>query len=120
MRGFNKYGNGLDAIKLLTPYSVKDSGPIAYAELPGNVPDVICIDNAIEQFKCLGIDRPLVTTDTGYCNERNLCELCRRNMKFLRLVDTDVKTGWLAVDTLRKSLESMGRSVHSTTMCREP
>ena len=107
-RGFNKYGNGLDAIKLLTPYSVKDSEPIEHAEQPGNVPDVICIDNAIEQFKCLGIDRPLVTTDTGYCNERNLCEPCRRNMKFLRLVDTDVKTGWLAVDTLRKSLESMG------------
>ena len=107
-RGFNKDGDGLDTIKLLTLYSVRDEEPIAYAKQPGNVPDVICIDNAIEQFKCLGTDRPLVATDTGYCSERNLCELCRRNMKFLTLVDTDVKMARTAVDTLREALESMG------------
>ena len=107
-RGFNKDGDGLDTVKLLTLYSVKDEEPIAFAKQPGNIPDVICIDNAIGQFKCLGIDRPLVTTDTGYCSERNLCELCRRNMKFLTLVDTDVKMARTAVDTLRGELESMG------------
>jgi len=107
-RGFNKDRDGLDTIKLLTLYSVKDEEPIAYAKQPGNVPDVICIDNAIEQFKCFDIDRPLVTTDTGYCSESNLCELCRRNMKFLTLVDTDAKIARMAVDTLREQLESMG------------
>ncbi len=107
-RGFNKDRDGLDTIKLLTLYSVKDEEPIAYAKQPGNVPDVICIDNAIEQFKCFGIDRPLVTTDTGYCSEANLCELCRRNMKFLTLVDTDTKLARMAVDSQRVELESMG------------
>jgi len=107
-RGFNKDRDGLDTIKLLTLYSVKDEEPIAYAKQPGNIPDVICIDNAIEQFKCLDIDRPLVTTDTGYCSESNLCELCRRNMKFLTLVDTDTKIARMAVDSLRGELESMG------------
>ena len=111
--GFNKEGDGLNAVKLLTLYSVKDEEPIAYAKQPGNVPDVICIDNAIEQFKCLGIDRPLVTTDTGYCSERNLCELCRRNMKFLTLVDTDTKMARAAVDALRKELESMAAAFPS-------
>jgi len=107
-RGFNKDRDGLDTIKLLTLYSVKDEEPIAYAKQPGNVPDVICIDNAIEQFKCFDIDRPLVTTDTGYCSKQNLCELCRRNMKFLTLVDTDLKIARMAVDSLRGKLESMG------------
>ncbi len=107
-RGFNKERDGLDTVKLLTLYSVKDEEPIAFAKQPGNIPDVICIDNAVGQFKCLGIDRPLVTTDTGYCSEQNLCELCRRNMKFLTLVDTDVKMARAAVDTLREELESMG------------
>ena len=69
---------------------------------------MICIGNAIEQFKCLDIDRPLVTTDTGYCSEANLGELCRRNTKFLTLVDTDVKMARTAVDSLRGELESMG------------
>lgn len=116
-RGFNKDGDGLDTIKLLTLYSVRDEEPIAYAKQPGNVPDVICIDNAIEQFKCLGIDRPLVATDTGYCSERNLCELCRRNMKFLTLVDTDVKMARMACG---RRLNPWGRSVRSTAMCQEP
>jgi len=107
-RGFNKDRDGLDTIKLLTLYSVKDEEPMAYAKQPGNVPDVICIDNAIEQFKCLNIDRPLVTTDTGYCSETNLRELCRRNMKFLTLVDTDAKIARMAVDTLREQIEAMG------------
>lgn len=107
-RGFNKERDGLDTIKLLTLYSVKDEEPIAYAKQPGNIPDVICIDNAIEQFKCFDIDRPLVTTDTGYCSEQNLCELCRRNMKFLTLVDTDARMARMAVDSQRAELESMG------------
>ena len=107
-QGFNKDRDGLATIKLLTLYSVKDEEPMAYAKQPGNVPDVICIGNAIEQFKCLDTDRPLVTTDTGYCSEANLCELCRRNMKFLTLVDTDVKMARTAVDSLRGELESMG------------
>ena len=107
-RGFNKEKDGLDTIKLLTLYSVKDEEPIAYSKQPGNIPDVICIDNAIMQFKCLGIDKPLVTTDTGYCSEQNLCELCRRNMKFLTLIDTDIRMAREAVDTLRGQLASMG------------
>lgn len=107
-RGFNKDRDGLDTIKLLTLYSVNDEEPIAYAKQPGNVPDVICIDNAIEQLKCFDIDRPLVTTDTGYCSEQNLCELCRRNMKFLTLVGTDTRMARKAVDSLRKELDSMG------------
>ena len=107
-RGFNKARDGLDTIKLLTLYSVKDEEPIAFAKQPGNIPDVISIDNAIMQFKCLGIDSPLVTTDTGYCSEPNLCELCRRNMKFLTLIDTDTKMAGKAVDALRGKLDSMG------------
>ncbi len=107
-RGFNKDRDGLDTIKLLTLYSVWDEQPIAFAKQPGNIPDVICVENAIAQFKCLGIDKPLVTIDTGYCSEANLRELCRRNMKFLTLVDTDVNLARDAVDSLRGRLETMG------------
>jgi len=107
-RGFNKDRDGLDTIKLLTLYSVKDEEPIAYAKQPGNVPDVIGIDNAIAQLKCFGIDKPLVTTDTGYYSEDNLREMCRRNMKFLTLLDTDVLVARNAVDALRGQLDAMG------------
>ena len=47
-RGFNKEHDGLETIKLLTLYSVKDEEPIAFAKQPGNIPDVIALENAIE------------------------------------------------------------------------
>jgi hypothetical protein len=107
-RGFNKERDGLDTIKLLTLYSVKDQEPIAFAKQPGNVPDVIALENAIEQLKCFSLEKPLVTTDTGYYSESNIREMCRRNMKFLTLIDTDQTSARSAVDALRKELESMG------------
>lgn len=107
-RGFNKDRDGLNTVKLLTLYSVKDEEPVAFAKQPGNVPDVIAMENAIEQLRCFDIDKPLVTTDTGYYSEANVCELCRRNMKFLTLVDTDVTMSRQAVDKLRAELGSMG------------
>jgi len=107
-RGFNKDHDGLNTIKLLTLYSVKDEEPIAYAKQPGNIPDVIALENAMEQLKCFDIEKPLVTTDTGYYSESNLRDLCRRNMKFLTLIDTDVSMARNAVDTLKNELNTMG------------
>ena len=107
-RGFSKEHDGLDTIRLLTLYSVKDAEPIAFAKQPGNVPDVIARENALEQLRCLGAEKPLVTTDTGYFSEANVCELCRRHMKFLTLVDTDLSLGREAVDALRGELDAMG------------
>ena len=64
-QGFNKDHDGLSTIKLLTLYSVKDREPIAFSKQPGNIPDVISVQNAISQMKCLGIEKPLIVTDAG-------------------------------------------------------
>ena len=48
-QGFNKDGDGLNTIKLLTLYSVKSREPIAFAKQPGNIPDVITIENTLTQ-----------------------------------------------------------------------
>jgi len=50
-QGFNKDGNGLNIIKLLTLYSVKSREPLAFAKQPGNIPDVISIENALSKLK---------------------------------------------------------------------
>ena len=65
-RGFNKDGDGLNTIKLLTLYSVKEREPLAFAKQPGNVPDVISIENALTQLKCFSLEKPLIVTDNGY------------------------------------------------------
>ncbi len=106
-RGFNKDGDGLNVIKLLTLYSVKGREPLAFSKQPGNVPDVISIENTLAQLKCFGLENPLIVTDNGYYSQKNMMEFAMRNVKFLTLVDPDV--GWVreTVDALRGILAAM-------------
>ncbi len=106
-RGFNKDGDGLNTIKLLTLYSVKDREPLAFAKQPGNVPDVISIENALMQLKCLNLEKPLIVTDNGYYSQENMMKFVLRNMKFLTLVDPDVVWVRETVDMLRETLAGM-------------
>jgi hypothetical protein len=106
-RGFNKDGDGLNTIKLLTLYSVKDREPLAFAKQPGNVPDIISIENALRQLKCLGLEKPLIVTDNGYYSQEDMMRFAFRNMKFLTLVDPDVIWVREAADALRETLASM-------------
>ena len=106
-RGFNKDGDGLNTIKLLTLYSVKDREPLAFAKQPGNVPDVISIENTLKQLKCFTLERPLIVTDNGYYSEENMMRFALRNMKFLTLADPNVTWVRQAVDELREQLAGM-------------
>jgi len=106
-QGFNKAGDGLNTIKLLTLYSVREREPLAFAKQPGNVPDVISIENTLKQLKCLNLERPLIVTDNGYYSEENMMKFALRNMKFLTLADPNVTWVRQTVDALRQTLASM-------------
>lgn len=106
-QGFNKDGDGLNTIKLLTLYSVKDREPLAFAKQPGNVPDVISIENTLTQLKCLNLGTPLIVTDNGYYSQKNMMEFAWRNVKFLTLVDPDIVFVRETVDELREALARM-------------
>lgn len=106
-QGFNKEGDGLNTIKLLTLYSVKEREPLAFAKQPGNVPDVISIENTLKQLKCLNLERPLIVTDNGYYSEENMMKFALRNTKFLTLADPRVTWIRETVDALRQTLASM-------------
>lgn len=106
-RGFNKDGDGLNTIKLLTLYSVKEREPLAFAKQPGNVPDVISIENTLAQLKCLDIQKPLIVTDNGYYSQKNMMQFARRNVKFLTLVNTNITWVREAIDELRETIAGM-------------
>ena len=106
-RGFNKDGDGLNTIKLLTLYSVKEREPLAFAKQPGNVPDVISIENTLKQLKCLNLESPLIVTDNGYYSEENMMKFALHNMKFLTLADPNVTWVRQTVDALRETLAGM-------------
>ena len=106
-QGFNKDGDGLNTIKLLTLYSVKDREPLAFTKQPGNVPDVISIENTLKQLKCLNLEKPLIVTDNGYYSQENMMKFALRNMKFLTLVDPNIIWVRETVDALRETLASI-------------
>lgn len=108
-QGFNRDRDGLDTIKLLTLYSVRDREPIAFAKQPGDIPDVISVENALKQMRCLGLEKPMIVTDNGYYSHDNMMEFALRNMKFLMLVDPDVKWVRSVIDSLRAEVSRASR-----------
>ena len=106
-RGFNKDGDGLNTIKLLTLYSVKGREPMAFSKQPGNIPDVISIENTLTQLKCLNLEKPLIVTDNGYYSQKNMMEFALRNVKFLTLVDPNISWVRETVDELRAKIAGM-------------
>lgn len=106
-RGFNKDGDGLNTIKLLTLYSIKAREPMAFSKQPGNIPDVISIENTLTQLKCLNLEKPLIVTDNGYYSQKNMMEFALRNVKFLTLVDPNIVWVRETVDELRSAISGM-------------
>ncbi|MFV0439014.1 MAG: transposase, partial [Desulfopila sp.] len=117
-RGFNKDGDGLNTIKLLTLYSVKAREPIAFAKQPGNIPDVISIENTLTQLKCFNPEKPLIVTDNGYYSQKNMMEFAVRNVKFLTLADPNIVWVRETVDALRATLAGMSSTCpFDTSIC---
>ena len=89
--GYNKAGDGLRTIKLLTLYSIESRQPVAFTKQPGNLPDVITIGNALTQLSALGVKSAEIVTDNGYYSEANLSEMLQRGFGFITLVKTSIR-----------------------------
>ena len=89
--GYNKDGNGLASVKMLTLFSLKDHQPIAFSRQPGNIPDVISVLNALKQLSVLGMDKPLLVLDGGFFSEDNILEFMHAHIKFLMRGQLDIK-----------------------------
>ena len=90
-RGFSKTRDGLDTVKLLTLYSIETRQPIAFTKQPGNLPDVITIENALKQLQILNLDNAEIVTDNGYYSEKNLSQMLHAHFNFITLVKTGIK-----------------------------
>lgn len=91
--GYNKSGDGLKSVKLLTMYCLETEQPIAYARQPGNIPDVISIINASAQLSVFGMEKPMIVMDAGFYFEGNMLALIHRHIKFL--VMGKLNTSWI-------------------------
>ncbi len=81
--GYNKDGDGLATIKVMTLFCTETRQPIAFMRQPGNIPDVISVTNTVKQLDAFGMEKPLVVLDGGFFSERNILSLMKGNTKFL-------------------------------------
>jgi transposase len=105
--GFNKDEDGLKTIKLLTLYSIETRQPVAFTKQPGNLPDVITIENALKQLSVLGLGDAEIITDNGYYSEHNLAALFCANFDFVTLVKTGLKWVKAEIDAHANDFESV-------------
>ncbi|GHV48778.1 hypothetical protein FACS1894204_13170 [Synergistales bacterium] len=105
--GFNKDEDGLKTIKLLTLYSIETRQPVAFTKQPGNLPDVITIENALKQLSVLGLGDAEIITDNGYYSEHNLATLFCAHFDFVTLVKTGLKWVKAEIDDHANDFESV-------------
>lgn len=103
-QGFNKDGDGLDTIKLLTVYSLKTNQPIAVIKQPGNIPDVVSIENTLKHLDWLQSDSFKVITDNGFYSLENVTRFVRNNIKFLTRISKSISWIKSEIDAHRNEL----------------
>ena len=89
--GYNKDGDGLKTIKLLTLYSIDTRQPVVFTKQPGNISDVTAIANTLRQLSALGVRDAKIVTDNGYYSESNVAEFFLSGFDFVTLVKTSLK-----------------------------
>lgn len=106
--GYNKAGDGLKTVKLLTLYSIDARQPVAFTKQLGNIPDVLTVKNSLQQLSALGLDAAEIITDNGYYSEQNLAGMFCAGYHFLTLVKTNIKWVKKEIDGHMDEFTSIG------------
>ena len=98
--------------KIVMIYSITSRQPIAYAILPGNIPDGQTVPNALEQLKALKLNDVEIVSDNGYCTEDNLLLMITSGFRFITRIENDIQ--WISplIDQYREELSFCGEIMH--------
>ena len=80
-------------------YSIETGQPVAFTKQPGNIPDVITIENALKELSVLGMGNAEIVTDNGYYSEHNLAALFLAGFDFITLAKISLK--WVSAEIER-------------------
>jgi len=114
--GYNKDGDGLKTIKLLTLYSIDTRQPVAFTKQPGNISDVTAITNALIQLSALGVSDTEIVTDNGYYSESNMAAFFLSGFDFVTLVKTGIKWVKAEIDAHISDFGNMSSTCPFDTM----
>jgi transposase len=103
-------------------YSIETRQPAAFTKQPGNIPDVITIENALKELSVLGMSNAETVTDNGYYSERNLSSLFLAGFAFITLAKVSLKWVSAEIDNHREELSNVSNAcpfdmlTHGTTI----
>ncbi len=106
--GYNKDAEGLETDKLFTFYSMTSRQPVCYMTVPGNIPDVLAVDNALKQLNVLGLENSEVVSDCGFYSEDNLSLMFQASYNFITRAQNDLKWIRPEIDKALKRIEDTG------------
>ena len=93
----NKEGLMSGAYKVVYLYSITARQLIAYAKIPGNIPDCSTVPYALEQFKALNLKGTIeIVQDNGYATELDIGQYLHAKRHFITRLEPDC--GWIKDD----------------------
>lgn len=109
--GFNKAGDGLRTVKLLTLFAARARQPVAFEIERGDIADVASLKNALAQLEALGVAGAEIVTDNACYSYDNLALMLWEGFSFITRVKTSIR--WVGpeldarLDTLLDSMDAM-------------
>lgn len=87
-RGYNRDKEKLPQVNLAMLFGQKSGMPAYYRRTPGNISDVVTLENTLNTLKYLGTSKLFFVLDRGFYSETNVDALLRRGHQFAITVPT--------------------------------
>jgi transposase len=121
--GKNKDGDNLAQINLALLFGQASGLPVYYRKLPGNITDVMTIENLLSGIDYLDLKKVKIVMDRGFYSEKNINELYRKHYKFvigarvsLKFIQDQLKTERADFDKRENYNSETGLFIRSKTM----
>lgn len=110
-KGVHKDGVIRKLFKIVYIYNIDLRKPIAYAIIPGNIPDSVTVSNSIKQIKALTEKKIQLVDDAGYCNEETIAIMLKEKQSFVTRIEADTKWIYELIEKHRDTLEHGGEFI---------
>ena len=104
--GKNKDHEHLEQINLVVLYGEHSRLPFYYRKLPGNITDVMTIQNLIADMNWLDFKKVKLVSDRGFYSEKNVNDMLTAHLKFLAGIKKSVKFVQEAIDDAREEMRN--------------
>jgi transposase len=105
--GYNRDCEKLPQINLAVLYGQKSGLPTYYRRLPGNITDVITLENTIKTLNYLGVKNINFILDRGFYSIKNISEMFLKRHNFIIALPIDRVWVKQAIDLYRNDIENI-------------